>query len=62
MAESGNITYYFKGITEGYPGNPVLQELGITPTSTEPLASTVFATNGEQYGQGVVYICSSDEE
>ena len=55
VAESGSNTYYFRGTTEGYAGNSALQRLGITPTSTDSLVSTVFATNGEQYGKGVLY-------
>ena len=54
-------SYYFRGTTEGYAGNSALQRLGITPTSTDPLVSTVFAVNGEQYGKGVLYICSTDD-
>ena len=60
-SKSGKETYYFRGTTEGYPGNSALQRLGITPTSTDPLVSTVFATNGEQYGKGVLYIASSSD-
>ena len=59
--KSGSNTYYFKGTTEGYAGNSALQRLEITPTSTDPLVSTVFATNGEQYGKGVLYISSADD-
>ena len=60
-SESGSGSYYFRGTTEGYAGNFALQRLKITPTSTDPLVSTVFATNGEQYGKGVLYICSADD-
>ena len=59
--QSGRETYYFRGTTEGYPGNSALQRLGITPTSTDPFVSTVFATNGENYGKGVLYIASSTD-
>ncbi|MBS6599844.1 MAG: hypothetical protein KH333_02380, partial [Clostridium sp.] len=59
--KSGSNTYYFIGTTEGYAGNSALQRLEITPTSTDPLVSTVFATNGEQYGKGVLYISSADD-
>lgn len=38
-----------------------MQRLKITPTSTDPLVSTVFAANGGQYGKGVLYICSADD-
>jgi RHS repeat-associated protein len=56
-------TYYFRGTTVGYPGNPVLQRLGLTPTSTQPAVATVFATVAEtEYGgNGVVYIVSSND-
>ncbi len=59
--KSGSGSYYFRGTTEGYAGNSALQRLEITPTSTDPLVSTVFAINGEQYGKGVLYICSADD-
>jgi RHS repeat-associated protein len=51
-------TYYFRGTTEGYAGNPSLQRIGITPTSTDHLVSTVFATEAEAYGNGVLHIAS----
>ena len=54
-------TYYFRGTTEGYEGNASLQKIGITPASTDPLVATVFATEAEQYGKGVVYIASSSD-
>ena len=53
--------YYFRGTTEGYEGNASLQRLGITPASTDPLVSTLFATEAEQYGKGVVYIASTND-
>ena len=54
-------TYYFRGTTEGYEGSRALQRLGITPASTDPLVSTVFATEAEKYGRGVIYIASDSD-
>lgn len=54
-------TYYFRGTTEGYLGNPSLQQIGVTPTSTDPLVSTIFATEAETYGKGVLQIASSTD-
>ena len=53
--------FYFRGTTAGYPGNPGLQKIGVTPASTDPIVATCFATEAEKYGQGVVYIASSKE-
>ena len=53
--------YYFRGTTEGYEGNASLQRIGITPVSTDPLVSTLFATEAERYGKGVVYIASASD-
>ncbi len=46
----------FRGTTVGYPGNPSLQRIGITPTSTDPAVATIFATEAANYGEGVVLI------
>jgi hypothetical protein len=40
----------FRGTSEGFPGNPVLQQLGITPASTDPLAATVFSLESKAIG------------
>jgi len=48
--------FLFRGTTEGYPGNPALQKIGITPTTTDPAVATLFATEASQHGQGVVLI------
>jgi hypothetical protein len=45
----------FRGTTAGFPGNPVLQQLGITPASTDPLAATVFSLESKAYG-GEAYV------
>lgn len=42
--------YVFRGTTEGFAGNPVLQQLGLSPTSIDPLVSTVFAAEGAAKG------------
>ena len=49
-------TYYFRGTTEGYEGSPSLQRAGVTPASTDPLVATLFGTEANQHGNGVVYI------
>lgn len=47
----------FRGTTAGYPGGPGLQQVGITPTATNPATATAFATaSGSLYGNGVVQI------
>ncbi|WP_232441738.1 filamentous hemagglutinin N-terminal domain-containing protein [Burkholderia ubonensis] len=50
-------TTLFRGTTEGYPGNPGLQKIGITPTTNDPAIATVFATgSGTSYGNGIVQV------
>ena len=46
----------FRGTTPGFPGNPVLQQLGITPASTDPLVATVFALEGKAIGGDAVVL------
>jgi len=42
--------HLFRGTSVGYPGNPVLQKLGITPASTDPLVATVFGLESKAVG------------
>ena len=53
--ESGTL---FRGTTEGYPGSPGLQRVGVTPASTDPAVATAFGVHGEEFGNGVVHIAS----
>jgi len=46
----------FRGTSEGYPGSPGNQRVGITPTTTNPAVATVFGTQSSQYGNGVVHV------
>jgi hypothetical protein len=57
------LTPLFRGTTEGYPGNLGLQQLRITPTSTDPRVATVFATEAatSSGGSGVVIIASDSD-
>nr|WP_255346718.1 RHS repeat-associated core domain-containing protein [Synechococcus sp. PCC 7336] len=43
-------TPLFRGTTRDFPGNPILQRLGISPASTDPLVATVFALEGKARG------------
>lgn len=49
--------HVFRGTTSEYPGNPSLQELGLSPASIDPAIATAFATEAATAsGQsGVVY-------
>jgi RHS repeat-associated protein len=51
----------FRGTSEGYAGSPNMQRVGVTPTSTDPAVATVFATQSEQYGNGVVHIARPED-
>jgi len=47
----------YRGTTAGWPGNDVLQELGFTPTTQDPLVATLFALDASRYGRAVVQRC-----
>jgi RHS repeat-associated protein len=53
---TSEVRILFRGTTEGFPGSKAIQELGITPTSTDPAVATIFAIHAKQYGKGVVHI------
>ena len=57
VAENEGVTL-FRGTSAGYPGSPGLQRIGITPASTDPAISTLFAIESANYGVGVVHIAS----
>lgn len=48
----------FRGTHSGYAGNRTTLQLGITPTTTDPLVATAFATAAESFGEGVVHVVS----
>ncbi|WNZ24537.1 hypothetical protein HJG54_17880 [Leptolyngbya sp. NK1-12] len=49
----------FRGTTDGFPGNDVLQRLGISPASIDPLVATIFALEGKaQGGDAIVLIAT----
>ncbi len=50
----------FRGTSAGFPGNPALQQIAITPATTDPVVATIFATEAENYGVGVVHIASPE--
>jgi hypothetical protein len=47
----------YRGTSSGWPGNPVLSSLRITPTSTDPLVATLFAIECQRFGKGIVLGC-----
>lgn len=52
-AEGGPL---FRGTSEGYAGSAGTQRVGITPTSTDPVVGTAFATHSQQFGSGVLHV------
>jgi len=54
-------TAFFRGTSEGFAGSPVLQRIGITPASIDPVVAAIFATEAENYGRGVVHIASRSD-
>lgn len=53
---AAEVKYLFRGTSEGFEGLSSLQRLGITPTSSDPVVATIFATNAENYGKGVLQV------
>ncbi len=46
----------FRGTTEGYPGSRMLQRVGVTPASTDPVVATIFALESKNYGTAVLKV------
>jgi len=46
----------FRGTSVGFPGNPVLQKLGLTPASTDPVVATIFSLEGRVVGGEAVVL------
>jgi RHS repeat-associated protein len=46
----------FRGTTEGFPGSPALQRIGITPTSSDPIVGTLFGIEASNSGRGVLLL------
>jgi hypothetical protein len=51
--------WYFRGTSAGFPGSQALQEIGVTSVSTDPVVATVFATESNNHGVGVVHIVAA---
>jgi len=47
-------SYLYRGTTEGWPGNKVLQEEQITCTTTDLLVAALFAIKGRNHGPAVI--------
>jgi RHS repeat-associated protein len=56
IVEGAAESYLLRGTTAGYPGSPALQRIGVTPTTTDPVVATLFATEASRYGEAVVLI------
>lgn len=41
-----------------FPGGNATSNCGFTPVSTDPAVDTLFATESENYGQGIIYIAT----
>ncbi|WP_062203960.1 DUF6531 domain-containing protein [Streptomyces sp. NBRC 109706] len=48
--------YLFRGTTRDFSGSPNTQNIGITPTSSDPGVATVFATHSESFGEAFVQV------
>lgn len=54
-------TNRLRGSGEVFPGSPGVQRAGVTPTSTDPVVATAFATDGENFGAGTLFVASGDD-
>jgi hypothetical protein len=48
--------YVYRGTTVGWPGNDVLQQLQMTPVTSDPLVAALFAIENVRNGPAVVYV------
>jgi hypothetical protein len=46
--------HLFRGSTRGFPGNPVLQRLKITPASVDPVVATLFGIQSKSKGEAII--------
>ena len=51
-------TVFFRGTSEGFEGSPGLQRLGVTPATSDPVVGTIFATEGQNFGRGVLHVAT----
>lgn len=54
-------SFYFRGTTRGYTGSEATRQSGSTPTSWHPGVATLFATQAEQHGSGVLHIATPED-
>jgi len=52
---------YFRDTSEGFPGSPTLQRVGVTPATTDPAIATIFATESENHGAGVLSVATASD-
>ena len=52
---------FFRGTSEGFAGGATQVKLGLTPTSTDPARATLFATESEAYGKGLLHIARKSD-
>lgn len=50
------VNFLFRGTSEGFNGSNASQQLGVTPTSSDPVVATIFALNSKNYGKGILQI------
>jgi len=46
--------FYYRGTTDGWPGNPTLQRQGMTCCTIDPFVATLFAILCRNHGRAVV--------
>ena len=50
------VKYLFRGTSKGYSGSPAVQELMMTPTSSDPGVATIFSVNSKNFGDGILQV------
>jgi hypothetical protein len=49
--------FLYRGTTVGWPGKEVLQQLGLTPTTSDPVVATLFSLWSARYGEAILEVC-----
>ncbi len=52
--------YLYRGTTEGWPGNEIMQERRITCTTTDPFVAALFGVECRNHGHAVILMVRED--
>lgn len=55
------VSYLFRGTSKGFAGNKATAFGGVTPTSSEPVVATIYAVEGQNYGEGILHVALPEQ-